>query len=77
MVNRYAHECFPHDLTFVRSLLAEYHSRLNPQPAEAEKLLWEHWSESADLRDQLFEMLSSTGKLDAATKAKLKDILFK
>jgi hypothetical protein len=29
--------------------------RVNTQQAAAEKLLWEHWAESPDLRDQLFE----------------------
>jgi tetratricopeptide (TPR) repeat protein len=62
-VDRYAHERFPHDLTFVRNLLAQYRSR--KEQAEVEKLLWEHWAESPDLRDQLFELLSSSGRLDA------------
>jgi len=66
-VDRYAHERFPHDLTFVRDLLAEYRSR--KQQEEVEKLLWEHWAESPDLRDQLFELLSSTGRLDAQLEA--------
>jgi len=69
VVNRYAHDCFPHDLTFVRNLLAQYESRQNPQPAAAEKLLWEHWAESPDLRNQLFELLSRTGRLDAQLAA--------
>jgi predicted Zn-dependent protease len=69
VVNRYAHDCFPHDLTFVRNLLAQYRNYQSPQPAEAEKLLWEHWAESPDLRDQLFELLSSTGRLDAQLEA--------
>ena len=68
-VDRYAHDRFPHDLTFVRNLLAQYRSYQNYQPAEVEKLLWEHWAESADLRDQLFALLSSTGRLDAQLEA--------
>jgi len=63
-VDRYAHDRFPHDLTFVRNLLAQYRSSQHYEPAEVEKLLWEHWAESPDLRDQLFELLSSTGRLD-------------
>jgi tetratricopeptide (TPR) repeat protein len=62
-VDLYAHDRFPHDLTFVRNLLAQY--RRHGQLDEAEKLLWEHWSESPALRDQLFELLSRTGRLDA------------
>ena len=64
-VNRYAHDRFPHDLTFVRNLLVQYRSGVNTQPAAEEKLLWEHWAESPELRDQLFELLSSSGRLDA------------
>jgi Flp pilus assembly protein TadD len=66
-VNRYAHDRFPHDLTFVRNLLAQYRTRR--QQSEVEKLLWEHWAESPDLRDQLFESLSSSGRLDAQLDA--------
>jgi tetratricopeptide (TPR) repeat protein len=68
-VDRYAHDRFPHDLTFVRNLLAQYRSHPYYQPAEVEKLLWEHWAESADLRDQLFALLSSGGRLDAQLEA--------
>jgi Flp pilus assembly protein TadD len=66
-VDRYAHDRFPHDLTFVRNLLAQYRTRR--QQSEVEKLLWEHWTESPDLRDQLFELLSSSGRLDAQLDA--------
>jgi Flp pilus assembly protein TadD len=66
-VDRFAHDRFPHDLTFVRNLLAQYRSR--KQQSEVEKLLWEHWAESPDLRDQLFELLSSSGRLDAQLDA--------
>jgi predicted Zn-dependent protease len=66
-VDRYAHDRFPHDLTFVRRLLAQY--RLRHQQQEVEKLLWAHWAESPDLRDQLFELLSSSGRLDAQLAA--------
>ena len=62
-VDLYAHDRFPHDLTFVGNLLAQY--RGHRQWDEAEKLLREHWSESPALRDQLFELLSRTGRLDA------------
>jgi len=65
VVNRYAHDCFPHDLTFVRNLLAQYRSYRYFQ--DEEKLLWEPWTESPDLRNRLFELLSSSGRLDAQT----------
>jgi tetratricopeptide (TPR) repeat protein len=66
-VDRYAHDRFPHDLTLVHNLLAQYRARR--QWPEVEKLLWEHWAESPDLRDQLFELLSSSGGLDAQLEA--------
>ena len=66
-VDLYANSRFPHDLTFVRALLSQYRAR--KQRDEVEKLLWLHWAESPDLRDQLFEALSSTGRLDAQLQA--------
>ena len=66
-VDLYANSRFPHDLTFVRALLSQYRAR--KQQDEVEKLLWQHWAESPDLRDQLFEALSSTGRLDAQLQA--------
>jgi cellulose synthase operon protein C len=65
-VNLYAHQHFPHDLRFVERLIGEY-KRLHNE-SEVEHLLWEHWSESPELRNQLFEELSSTNRLDAQLK---------
>jgi Flp pilus assembly protein TadD len=62
-VNLYAYEHFPHNLHFAERLIAEY-SRAHRQ-SDLEKLLWEHWWESPDLRDRLFELLSRTGRLNA------------
>ena len=62
-VNLYAHQRFPHDLRFVERLIAEYGQTGNI--AERDKLLWEHWWESSDLRNQLFGILSGSGKLDS------------
>ena len=62
-VNRYAHERFPHDLTFVHALIN--YQRAHRQEDEMEKLLWEHWSEDPGLRDELFARLSANGRLDA------------
>ena len=61
-VNVYAHQRFPHDLRFVENLLAQYTQAR--RQANVEQLLWEHWSESPSVRDQLFELLSRTGRLD-------------
>lgn len=62
-VERYAHERFPHDLTFVHALLD--YQRARGQNAEVDKLLWEHWWEDTSLRDELFARLSAEGRLDA------------
>lgn len=62
-VNQYANQRFPHDLRFAESLIGEYRS--HRRWAELEKLLWEYWPESPQLRNELFELLSSTGRLDA------------
>jgi tetratricopeptide (TPR) repeat protein len=66
-VDLYALARFPHDRKFVRNLLAQYEQR--HQQSEIEKLLWEHWAESPDFRDQLFELLSRSGRLDAQLDA--------
>ncbi len=62
-VNLYAHQRFPHDLGFIQNLLDEYER--TGQSAKLEQLLWEHWSESPALRNELFELLSRTGRLHA------------
>jgi len=62
-VNLYAHQRFPHDLRFVENLLLEY--RRSNRFADLEKLLWEHWTESPLLRNELFELLSNSGRLDS------------
>jgi hypothetical protein len=61
-VDTYANQHFPHDLRFVERLIAEYSCGRNQSGVE--KLLWEHWSESPDLRNRLFELLSQTNRLD-------------
>jgi hypothetical protein len=62
-VNLYAHERFPHDLVFVRNLLAAYSRRGASNPAEYERLLRNYWFYADDLRRQYFERLSSSGRL--------------
>ncbi len=62
-VNLYANQRFPHDLRFAERLIGEY--TRDGDEAAVDKLLWEHWSESRDLRNQLFERLSRTNQLDA------------
>lgn len=61
-VNLYASRRFPHDLQFVQNLIAEYRQTGDQQ--QVDQLLWAHWSESPNLRRELFEQLSGTGQLD-------------
>ncbi len=62
-VDRYASERFPHDLRFVERMAATYMG--SHDDAALEKLLWQHWYESPDLRSRLFEILSSSRRLDS------------
>ena len=68
-VNLYAHQRFPHDLTFVRNLLTAYSQRGTTDAAASEALLRKYWFYANDLRDRLFEHISATGKLDAELAA--------
>src|SRR4029077_15751395 len=63
--NLYAHRRFPHDLVFVRNLLSAYHTRGSADEAAYQQLLAEHWFEDASLRDEYFETLSRTQRLDS------------
>ena len=62
-VDLYANQRFPHDLRFVERLIPQYLRDGNL--AALEKLLWQHWYESPDLRERLFELLSRTHRLDS------------
>ncbi|MGA7413101.1 MAG: hypothetical protein WBW33_21670, partial [Bryobacteraceae bacterium] len=68
-VNQYAHQRFPHNLTFVRNLLFAYqrHGALGTSgtydPVAHEKLLRESWFAAPDLRTQFFALLTKSGKL--------------
>lgn len=62
-VDLYAHQRFPHDLRFVEDLIPYYVRDHND--AALVELLWQHWFESPNLRDRLFEILSGTGRLDS------------
>ncbi len=68
-VNLYAHQRFPHDLAFVRNLLIAYSQRGTTDAAASDALLRKYWFYSSDLRDQFFEHLSATGRLDAELAA--------
>jgi len=62
-VNLYAHERFPYDLAFVHNLLTAYTRRATADPAERERLLRNYWFYADDLKRQLFQGLSTTGRL--------------
>ncbi|MEO7144855.1 MAG: hypothetical protein ABI165_15250, partial [Bryobacteraceae bacterium] len=68
-INLYAHQRFPHNLTFVRNLLTAYRTRGTADPAAYEKLLRDNWFYADDLRARFFEMLSRSHRLDGELAA--------
>ncbi|HEY6969896.1 MAG TPA: tetratricopeptide repeat protein [Candidatus Angelobacter sp.] len=62
-VERYAHQRFPHNLSFVKELVSYY--RANGPTADWEALLRQYWYEDASLRNMFFEYLSRTGRLES------------
>ena len=68
-VNLYAHQRFPHDLTFVRNLLTAYSQSSTADAAASEALLRKYWFYANDLRDRFFERLSASRRLDAELAA--------
>lgn len=68
-LNLYAHRRFPHNPIFVRNLLSAYRSPQTLDLAAWEALLRQHWFEESSLRNQFFEFLSSSGKLDSELSA--------
>jgi cellulose synthase operon protein C len=64
-LNQYAHQRFPHNPVFVHNLLAIYRTPPTSDPVAWEALLREHWFEETDLRNQFFEFLSRSGKLES------------
>ena len=63
-LNQYAHQRFPHNPVFVHNLLAIYQTPPTRDLAAWEALLRQHWFEEPGLRNQFFEFLSRTGKLE-------------
>ncbi len=68
-LNLYANQRFPHNPTFVRNLLGAYQNAVTRDPAAWEALLRQHWFEDAGLRNRLFELLSSSGRLEPELSA--------
>ena len=62
-LNLYAHQRFPHNLSFVRNLLIAYSATRDEVAYNA--LLRRNWYEAQDLRMRFFERLSRTRRLDA------------
>lgn len=68
-VNLYAHQRFPYDLVFVRNLIGLYSQRGTLNPAERERLLRNYWFYADDLKGQLFQELSVSGRLYTEVQA--------
>ncbi len=68
-INLYAHQRFPHNLTFVRNLLDVYAIKATADAAAYDKLLRENWYYDAGLRSRFFAYLQRTGKLEAELAA--------
>jgi len=64
-LNLYAHERFPHNLVFVENLLNAYQTPITRDSAAWEALIRQHWFEDARLRNEFFEFLSRTGRLQS------------
>jgi cellulose synthase operon protein C len=68
-LNRYAHQRFPHNPVFVHNLLSAYATPPTRDLTKWEALLRQHWFEEPALRNQFFEYLSRTGKLESELNA--------
>ena len=68
-LNLYAHQRFPHNPVFVRNLLDCISVAADPRSAAVGGLLRQHWFEEPGLRNQFFEFLSRSGKLDSELTA--------
>ena len=64
-LNQYAHARFPHNPVFVHNLLVAYSRSETWNQAAREALLRQHWFEEPDLRNEFFEYLTRTGKLES------------
>lgn len=63
-LNQYANQRFPHNPVFVKNLLNAYQWPETRDQAAWERLLRQHWFEESVLRNEFFEYLSRTGRLD-------------
>jgi cellulose synthase operon protein C len=68
-LNQYAHQRFPHNPVFIHNLLSAYTTPPTRDLAAWEALLRQHWFEEPALRNEFFEFLSRTGKLESEVGA--------
>ncbi|MGE5325395.1 MAG: tetratricopeptide repeat protein, partial [Deltaproteobacteria bacterium] len=73
-LNEYASGRFPHNPTFIRNLLSAYHRRETYNEAAWESLIQKHWFERPEFRDEYFEFLSRTGRLETQLRAVENDV---
>ena len=64
-LNQYANQRFPHNPVFVRNLLYAYQRPETRNAVAWEVLLRQHWFEDSTLRNQFFEYLSRSTKLES------------
>ena len=64
-LNQYANQRFPHNPVFVRNLLYAYQRPETRNAVAWEALLRQHWFEDSTLRNQFFEYLSRSNKLES------------
>jgi tetratricopeptide (TPR) repeat protein len=68
-LNLYAHQRFPHNLTFVRNLLEAYRSQPTYNRQAWDALIRQYWFYDDTLRSVFFAYLSSGGRLDSELQA--------
>jgi tetratricopeptide (TPR) repeat protein/predicted negative regulator of RcsB-dependent stress response len=68
-LNLYAHERFPHNLTFVRNLLEAFRSKPTYNRQAWDALIRQNWLYDDTLRSAFFLYLSSSGRIDAELQA--------
>ena len=64
-LNQYANQRFPHNPVFIANLLSAYQVHATYNQAAWLALLRQHWFEDSALRNQFFEFLSRSGKLES------------
>ncbi len=63
-LNLYAHKRFPHDLRFTTNLLSAYRAKGTRDDAAWERLIRQHWAESDGLKNEFFDFLARTGRME-------------